>query len=150
MKQKVIKTERGWAGHYICSDRCQFRRNTLLHCLENDVRIVVSTVGAMRDSSGNQFSTIGCNRVFETMVFHARFDDLYWDADILNRIYFKSDWAIQPAIPGKITGELVTFDMDAKANDMHENVVTEILERLEAGEAFEKELEDEDKTKTST
>lgn len=110
---KVIRTERGWAGHFCGSDRCLFRRNTLLIC--GDVRIVILTVGQMRRNDGEGFTDIRLNRCFETVAFHAkRVDDRYWDADISKEITFDSPWAISE------------FDADDKANDMHEAVVDEL------------------------
>jgi len=48
-QNKIIKRyERGWAGHFICSYLCHFRRNTLLEF--GNVRIVISTVGMMEDT----------------------------------------------------------------------------------------------------
>lgn len=122
----VKRTERGWAGHFICADRCLFRRNTLLEC--GETRIVISTVGLMLDqlNKGNErkFAEIGCNRHFETMAFHAQHDGRYWDADVEKQVYFDSDWAIEDP------------DADDRANDMHEVVVAEISDRLTKGETF--------------
>jgi hypothetical protein len=113
----VKRTERGWAGHFICAYRCRFRRNTLLECGEK--RVVVSTVGMMASQTEDKFEPIGYNRYFETMAFHAhRVDDRYWDADVSRQIFFDSPWAI---------GEI---DADDKANDMHDNVVFEIIDKL--------------------
>lgn len=119
----VSRAERGWAGHFICANRCRFRRNTLLSY--SDIKIVVSTVGLMEMDSG-KFETIGHNRYFETMAFHADANDKrYYDADVSKQVSFDSDWAI-PEV-----------DADDRANEMHEAVVSEITERLLKGEKFE-------------
>jgi len=128
--KKVKRTERGWAGHFICADRCLFRRNTLLEL--NDTRIVISTVGAMipynsdLDKTGEQeIEEIGLDRYFETVAFHAKLVlDKYWDADVSKQIYFDSNWALSSK----------TKNDDEKANEMHEAVVDEITERLLNGE----------------
>ena len=93
-------TERGWAGHFICSDMCKFRRNTLLEY--GDKKWIVSTVGAMPQSetmrkipefcSKNGFETIGLGRYYETMAFEAKPIKneegvvIYYDADVKKQI----------------------------------------------------------------
>ena len=117
----VLRIERGWAGHFICAERCRFRRNTLLEY--NNIKIVVSSVGLM--VSDGKFVTIGINRNFETMAFHSDSNDTrYNDADVSRQIHFNSDWAISEQ------------DADDKANEMHEAVVLEITNKLLAGETF--------------
>lgn len=117
----VNRTERGWGGHFICANRCRFRRNTLL--AYNDIRIVVSTVGLMEIDG--KFDEIGAGRHFETMAFHAdKNDTRYYDADVSKQVYFDSEWAIAEQ------------DADDKANEMHEAVVLEIINKLLAGETF--------------
>ena len=119
MPKKVIRTERGWAGHFICANRCLFRRNTLLQC--GTTFIVVSTVGAMRDMD-NEIEEIGYHRYYETMAFHSdRKDKRYHDMDVKREIRFDSPRAVQKV------------DADDKANDMHETVVKEITESLLEG-----------------
>jgi hypothetical protein len=111
--RKVKRTERGWAGHFICADRCRFRRNTLLEC--GDRRVVVSTVGLFYPNHNTREpEQIGYERHFETMAFVATFDGRYWDADVQQQINFRSPWSI--GLP----------DMDDTANDMHEAVVDEL------------------------
>lgn len=126
----IKRTERGWAGHFICSDRCLFRRNTLIELC--NIWIVVSTVGLMRDLSEELiFEKIGGNRYFETKAFHAKANDKYMDADVFRPVSFEYEWMID-----HVDGEL-------EANDMHEAVVTEIMNRLAKGEAFDQGDEDE-------
>lgn len=127
--KKLTRTERGWAGHFCCSDRCLFRRNTLLEY--GDIKIVVSSVGLMRDihkKDERAFDTVGLDRYYETMAFHSRADDArYHDADVSRQISFDSPWAIDE------------IDADDRANDMHEQVVAEISRRLKKGDKFENE-----------
>lgn len=122
---KTLKrTERGWAGHFICSHDCTFRRNTLLEY--GDIKIVVSTVGNLVPKlSTREAETIGYNRYFETMAFHAKQDKQgYWDANVSMQIDFNSEWAISEPW------------QEDKANEMHENVVTEIAGKLIDGVEF--------------
>ncbi len=116
--------ERGWAGHFICAHRCNFRRNTLIE--HNGKRIVVSTVGDM-DRTTNAVDDIskeiGCNRYYETMVFHAKYEDPYWEADVEREISIESDWDI----------DVCERETDGKANAMHETVIREIKDNLKAG-----------------
>ena len=116
----VKRTERGWAGHFCCADRCKFRRNTLLEY--KDAAVVVSTVGLMRNVKDDGFEKIGFNRCFETMVFHTdKTDTRYKDIDATREISLNGEWAIDE------------FDADDLANDMHEDAVNEITERLLSG-----------------
>jgi len=122
----VKRTERGWGGHYILTNRCFFRRNTLL--VYGDIKIVISTVGAMAAyrNGVREFETIGKDRYFETMAFHVDKDDTrYHDADTKRQIRFASPWQIKE------------IDADDKANDMHEGVCSEIEQRLIEGDVFE-------------
>lgn len=113
----ITRTERGWVGHYIMGERCHFRRNTLLD--DGTTRIVISTVGAMRNKE-NKYDTVGCDRYFETMAFHASFDDPYWDADVSRQVYFESPWCI----------DHIDHGADKEANDMHEAVVEKIAKTM--------------------
>ena len=119
MKRKLImndenmvkRTERGWAGHFICASSCNFRRNTLLE-YEGEF-IVVSTVGRMVfEHAGNfKLDTVGLDRYYETMAFYSDTSDLeFHDIDVERQIYLGCDWALDE------------ID-DNKANDMHEKAV---------------------------
>ena len=120
------RTERGWAGHYICARYCAFRRNTLLE--HNGTRVVVSTVGNYYPGGveNDDPVPIGCGRYYETMVFHTsaeRFNGVkYWDADVTREITFDSQWMVEEP------------DRDDLANAQHEAVVAEIMQRMENGE----------------
>jgi|WetSurSiteA1Bulk_404760.scaffolds.fasta_scaffold01829_16 hypothetical protein len=118
---EVTRTERGWSGHFIAASRCLFRRNTLL--VYNNIHIVVSTVGNYQPNLNTHTSEeIGPNRYFETMVFKAKHDGTYWDADVKNEIGFESPWELSNDVDGN------------QVNQMHEDVVTEITNKLLVGE----------------
>lgn len=131
---KVKRTERGWAGHYICSADCRFRRNTLLEY--NDKKWIVSTVG--RQVARNEILpyckkgdviSIGYQRWYETMAFEAIDNDGYLDADVTKEIGFTSDWNIWGE---NWTDVLERYNNlpDLAADEMHEKVVKELMERI--------------------
>lgn len=116
----IKRTERGWAGHFSCAQRCRFRRNTLLG--NDGVKIVISTVGLMESLfEKGKFETVGHNHYFETMVFEAESNGRYWDANVSKQISFESPWSISE------------IDADDKANDMHERVVEELMAKMTRG-----------------
>lgn len=114
----IKRTERGWAGHFCCSRNCIFHRNTLLE--KGNIRIVVSTVGAMILNTDKKYTEIGIGRYYETMAFHAKKDGIYWDADVSNQITFDSNWTV----------DKISENADKKANDMHEKIVDELSNKL--------------------
>ena len=111
----VNHSEQGWGGHFICADRCAFRRNTLVETSDGHRHVIVSTVGLYQNNEGG-IEEIGCERDYETMAFEATFDDPYWHADVSRQIHFKSPWAMKWEGRGS----------DLKANEMHETVVREM------------------------
>jgi hypothetical protein len=122
---KVTITERGWPGHLICADRCCFRRNTLVEFGRR--RFVVSTVGAMKVSPSTGYEEIAHNRYFETLVFRAKRNGIYWDANTGQRI------SLGDSSPAWCLTEPPTFTSDAKADAMHDAIVQEIAKRLQQG-----------------
>lgn len=115
-------TERGWVGHYICGDRCRFRRNTLIE--SNGRRVVVSTVGAM--FTDDKMEAIGAGgRYYETMAFGAKDQAGYVEANVSDQLGFESPWSICASSPKKLPA-----DVDNAANAMHDAVVAEFVAQL--------------------
>lgn len=121
VENQVRRTERGWAGHFCCADRCLFRLNTLLEC--DGQKVVISTVGRMlANPNDKEFTPIGAfGRHFETRVWMAQEDDKYNDIDVDKPVNFESEC------------NLLAPDMEIEANEMHETVVNEITGYLLAG-----------------
>ena len=117
---EVKRTERGWAGHFCLSYRCEYHRNTLLEY--NGVKVVVSTVGRLReDMISNTYMEVGCDRYFETMAFIAKENDKYNDADVTRQVSFDAKWCLPSPY------------MELEADTMHEDVVMELSKRLVDG-----------------
>jgi len=135
---KVTTQERGWAGHFICCDKCSFRRNTLVTC--GDIKWIVSTVGAMRSSINipelnikvGQIQEIRPGCWYETMAFESTYDE-YDDADVSKRISFEHDWGIFGDTWEDIE-QKYGKDVDNVANNMHDEIVEEI--KLKIKEAY--------------
>ena len=119
---KVKRTERRWAGHFCSSNRCAYRRNTLLEA--GGRKIVVSTIGNYRPIRTEELTEVGHGRYYETMAFVAKQQDKYMDASDI-QVGFDSKWFIGPK-----EREEEFDNMDNIADAMHEAVVAELSERL--------------------
>lgn len=122
----VNVTERGWAGHFIGARLCGFRRNTLLEY--KDKKWIISTVGAYRDLSG-KMNNIGYKRWYETMAFVGCEENGYIDIDVSQQIYFDSNWGVWGESWDEIF-EKCNHTPDNTANDMHERIVYELIEKI--------------------
>ena len=117
---EVKRTERGWAGHFCCSYRCEYHKNTLLEY--NGMKVVVSTIGRLRDDMiSHTYKELGYGRYFETMAFIAKEDDKYNDADVTKQVSFDAKWCLPSPY------------MELEAEAMHEDVVIELSKRLVDG-----------------
>ncbi len=120
----VKRTERGWGGHFICADKCLFRRNTLLEYA--DKKWIVSTVGNYCPVLRAQ--SIGASRWYETMVFEAQLCGGYIDADVSREISPHQDWGIWGESWEEV---LANYPCpDNAANEMHERIVEEMIGRI--------------------
>lgn len=122
---KLKRIERGWAGHFICGPRCNWRRNTLVQD-EKGRGIVISSVGALPilDSKGNSigFDYIGFNRYYETMVFVAKREWLFIEADVgQQRSVSNLKWYVNKEPNGKT---------DLEAEEIHEKHVQFVIDNF--------------------
>lgn len=119
-------TERGWAGHFICSGQCRFRRNTLIEY--GNKKWVVSTVGNQWHPETKEMMKIGADRWYETMAFEAREIFGYMDADIDKEIDIDSECGLYARTKEELYEKYPLIDN--VANEMHENVVKEMVEKI--------------------
>lgn len=128
MSKLTIK-ERGWAGHFICSSRCIYHRNTLI--TNGNETIVVSSVGNFRPKCGEgPIDTIGAfGRYYETMAFRGFQDGKYVEADIQHRCDIPDD------LPCNICAdrpEELPHDVDNIADTQHEAIVAAIAKNFDS------------------
>lgn len=117
-KPQVTRTERGWPAHFVGRVHCNYHRNTLLEYAGH--RVIVSTIGQyMPLGSGGQIKQIGLNRYYETRVFFAAFEDPYWEIDL----------EIEN-VDSKCEVGRCDRGADNDADEMHEAVVAEIMEKM--------------------
>lgn len=76
--------------------------------------------GSVPLDDSDDWVKIGYNRYYETMAFKAKQDGIYWDADTSKPIDFDSAWAIHDC----------NNDSEFRANEMHDNVVAELSEKI--------------------
>ena len=136
MEVKGVKiTERGWAGHFCCADRCAFRRNTLLE--KGDVALVVSSVGKMRSFDGTlAYEEIGCGRYYETMVWFATTNNKWKDADI-------ERGEIAAFVPEGYDGKnACDIADDLPANEYHDRIVMLYVDKIARGDTFVSEWDE--------
>lgn len=123
---EIKRTERGWAGHFICGVDCNWRRNTLVED-ENGRGIVISSVGALPLLDRNRhrigFVSIGFNRYYETMMFVAKREGIFIEADVgKQRSANNLKWYVSEEPNGKT---------DLEAEEIHERHVKYVMENFD-------------------
>ena len=113
------RTERGWAGHYIMAPYCTWHRNTLIE--HSDGRgVVISSIGACSPKQDGHHEMIGAGRYYETMLFRAKKDGPYIEADTSRELSVCENmkWCVneEPAI-----------GVDLKAEAIHEEHVKYVV-----------------------
>lgn len=94
----IKRIERGWAGHFCLGPQCNWHRNTLIQ--DDDGRgIVVTSVGALpivKNGVRVGFEKIGANRYYETMIFVAKKEGPYIEANVTKEIFTPPDipWCV--------------------------------------------------------
>lgn len=113
----ITKTERGWAGHFICADRCRYHRNTLL---TNGARhLVVSSVGNL--VIDRKIDSVGHERWYETMVWRGHQDGPYIEMDVDHEVNWNTE-KLPWGIFGKTPDDLPK-DVDAVMDRQHDAIV---------------------------
>jgi hypothetical protein len=110
--------ERGWAGHFCSSDKCRYRRNTLLS--KGGKYIIVSSVGCYVLDRNGRPEEIGANRYYETMVFYGHKQEVYLEADVACNLM------IPDHLPCGIFAEHPSHlpdDADAQMDLIHDDIV---------------------------
>ena len=137
---EVNVIERGWPGHFMFADKCIFRRNTLLEY--KGIKWIVSTVGNYRDSK-NRIDSIGHSRWYETMAYEAKEKNGFIEANVEKKIFFDSKCGIWgdswEEVCDKYNGT-----PDNAANDMHDKVVSELIDKIKVQYNFETIRENHD------
>ena len=125
--RQVTRTERGWAGHFICGTRCWYHRNTLVSL--GDKHIVVSSVGNFHPKHDGAIGTIGAfGRYYETMVFRGKREGAYIEADVKYNV--SVDETLAWSICAKKASRLPE-DADLTMDAQHEAVVQWIANHFE-------------------
>jgi len=110
----VTITERGWAAHFICRQRCRYRRNTLI--VGPGGRFIVSSVGNMW--TDDKMETIGAGgRYYETMVWTVAEEGPYLEVNVQVSNY-DGEWSICADKPGDLP-----VDVDNVADKIHDDTV---------------------------
>jgi hypothetical protein len=115
--------ERGWIEDSYESEYCLFRRNTLIQEIDVNIGIIVYTFGARFNASGRKFIPIGVNRHYETSVLVTRNNE-----DIKMELY--------PLCRTLEINETNHLSADKLANEMHKEVVNQMLDEMEDGRFY--------------
>lgn len=118
-------TERGWCGYLKGYADCLFRRNTLIEY--RDKKVVVATLGNYIDWLNEEVSPVKDSMWYVTIAGYATKNEGYWDMDPQRRIKING----RHYITGTFDELLATYEcIDETANDMHEAIVVEMMDRI--------------------